>query len=60
MKKYDNNGKGRYYRFDDDKEMNYKYILSITSNWMGQFNTYNPAYYEENKEGNRKKYLHLS
>ena len=29
MEKY-NNGKGGYYRFDDDNNMNYKYILSIT------------------------------
>ena len=28
-RKYDNNGKGRYFRSDDDK-MSYKYTLSIT------------------------------
>ena len=28
--KYDNNGKGGYFRFDDDNKMDYKYILSIT------------------------------
>ena len=27
---YDNNGKGGYFRFDDDNKMNYKYIISIT------------------------------
>ena len=27
--KYDNNGKGWYFRFDDDNKMIYKYILSI-------------------------------
>ena len=27
--KYDNTGKGGYLRFDDDNEMDYKYILSI-------------------------------
>ena len=27
--KYDNNGKGGYFRFDDNK-MGYEYILSIT------------------------------
>ena len=26
---------------------------------MGQLNTYNPTYYEENKEGNRGNLLHL-
>ena len=39
--KYDNNGKGWYFRSEDDNKMNYKYILSITWTWMGQFNTYN-------------------
>ena len=29
-RKYGNNGKGRYIRFDDDNKMSYKYILSIT------------------------------
>ena len=29
-KKYDNNGKGGYFRFDDDNKMGYEYILSIT------------------------------
>ena len=28
--KYDNNGKGGYFRFDDDNKMGYGYILSIT------------------------------
>ena len=28
--KYDDNGKGGYFRFDDDNKMGYKYILSIT------------------------------
>ena len=27
--KYDNNGKGGYFRFDDDNKMGYEYILSI-------------------------------
>ena len=30
MEWYDNNGKGWYLRFDDENEMSYKYILSIT------------------------------
>ena len=34
-KKYDNNGKGWYFRFDDDNNMSYKYILSITWTEMG-------------------------
>ena len=29
-KKYDNNGKSWYFRFDYDNKMGYKYILSIT------------------------------
>ena len=28
--KYDNNGKGGYFRFDDDNKMGYEYMLSIT------------------------------
>ena len=40
--KYDNNGKGGYFRFDDDNIMSYRYILSITYTEMGQLNTYNP------------------
>ena len=47
--KYDNNGKGGYFRFDDDNNMSYKYILSITLAKMGQLNTYNPIYCNENK-----------
>ena len=27
--KYDNNGKGGYFRFDDDNNMSYRYILLI-------------------------------
>ena len=49
--KYDNKGKGWYFRFDDYK-MSYKYILLITWTLMGQFNTYNPTCCEENKEDN--------
>ena len=29
-KKYDKNGKGGYFRCDDDNKMGYEYILSIT------------------------------
>ena len=46
---YDNNGKGGYFRFDDDNNMSYRYILSITYNEMGQLNSYNPIYCNENK-----------
>ena len=28
--KYENNGKGGYFRFDDDDNMSYRYIPSIT------------------------------
>ena len=42
MEKHDNNGKGGYFRFDDDDNMSYRYILSITYTEMGQLNTYNP------------------
>ena len=42
--KYDNNGKGGYFRFDDDNKMGYEYIISITETRMGQFNTCNPIY----------------
>ena len=37
---YDNNGKGWYFRFNDDNNMSYKWILSITWTEMGQLNTY--------------------
>ena len=47
--KYDNNGKGGYFRFDDDNNMSYRYIFSITYSEMGQLNTYNPIYCNENK-----------
>ena len=43
MEKYDNNGKGGYFRFEVDN-MSYRYILSITYTEMGQLNTYNPIY----------------
>ena len=46
--------KGLYFRFDYDNKMNYKYILSITKTWMGQFNIYNSTCYEENKDGDRE------
>ena len=47
--KYDNNGNGGYFRFDDDKfdddnNMSYRYILSITYIEMGQLITHNPVY----------------
>ena len=38
-KRYDNNGKGGYFRFDDDNNISYRYILSITNTEMGQLNT---------------------
>ena len=38
--KNDNYGKSWYFRFDDDNNMSYKYILSITWIEMGQLNTY--------------------
>ena len=47
--KYDNNGKGEYFRFDDDNNMSYRYILSVTYTEMGQLSTYNPIYCNENK-----------
>ena len=40
MEKYDNNGNGGYFRFDDDNKMSYRYILSITYTEMGQLNIY--------------------
>ena len=33
--RYDNNGKGGYFRFDDDNNMSFRYILSITYTEMG-------------------------
>ena len=49
MEKYDNNGKGWYFWFDDNN-MSYEYILSITWTEIGQLNTYNPIYF--NDKGN--------
>ena len=47
--KYDDNGKGGYFRFDDDNNKGYRYILSITYTEIGQLNIYNPIYLNENK-----------
>ena len=47
--KYDSNGKGGYFRFDDDNNMSYRYILSISYTEMGQLNIYNPIYCKEKK-----------
>ena len=49
MEKYDNNGKGGYFRFDDDNNTSYRHIFSITYTEMGQLNTNNPIYCNENK-----------
>ena len=38
--KYDNNGRDGYFRFDDDNNMSYRYIFSITNTDMGQLNIY--------------------
>ena len=46
--KYNNSGKGGYFRFDDDN-MSYICILSIIYTEMGQFNTYKPIYCNEKK-----------
>ena len=48
-KKYDNNGKGGYFRFDDDYNMSYRFIFPITYTEMGQLNTCNPIYCNGNK-----------
>ena len=47
--KYDNNEKGGYFLFDDDNNMSYRYILSITYTEMGQLSKYSPRCYHENK-----------
>ena len=47
--KYDNNGKVGHSRLDDDNNMSYRYILSITYTEMSQLNTYNPIYCNEIK-----------
>ena len=46
--KYDNNGIGGYFLFDDNN-MSYKHIFSITYTEMGQLKTYNPIYCNQNK-----------
>ena len=46
-----NNEKGWNFQYDDDNNMSYKYILSITWTEMGQLDTYNPIYF--NDKGNR-------
>ena len=50
--KYDNNGKGWNFRLNYINKKSYKYIISITWNWMARCNTNNPTYCKENKEGN--------
>ena len=47
--KYDNNGKGGYFQFDDDNNMSHRYILSVTYTEFGQLSTYNPILCDENK-----------
>ena len=42
--KYDKNEKGECFWFDDDNNMSYRYILSITFTEMDQLNIYNPIY----------------
>ena len=49
MEKYDNNRKGGYFRFDDDNNTSYKYIISIAFTTIGQLNKHNPIYCNENK-----------
>ena len=36
--KYDINGRSWYLRFDDDNNLNYRYIQSIIYTWKEQFN----------------------
>ena len=47
--KYDNDGKGGFFRFDDDNNMSYIHIFSITYTEMDQLNTNNPIYCNEKK-----------
>ena len=39
-RKYDNNGKSLYFRFDDDDTMSYNYIIEITYTWIGHINKF--------------------
>ena len=48
----DNDAIDRYFRFDVDDGMNYKYILLITL-WMGQLNTHDPIYDKDDRENKR-------
>ena len=43
-----NNGKGGYFHFDDDNNMSYRYIFSITWTEISKLNTYNPIYCNDN------------
>ena len=47
--KYDSYGWGWYFRFHDDNNMSYRYILSIIQTEIGQLNTCNPEYCDDNK-----------
>ena len=51
MEKYDKNGKDGYFRFDDDNNLSYRHtcIFSIADTEMGQLNTNNPIYCNENE-----------
>ena len=49
MEKYDDNGKGWNFRFDDDNNVSYRHFFSTTYTEMGQLNTNNPIYCNENK-----------
>ena len=44
-----NNGKSGYFSINDDNNMSYRYIFSITFTEMDQFNTHNPIYCNGNK-----------
>ena len=52
--KYDNNGKGWYFRFDGENKMSYRYILSIIEALICQLNIYNTTDCNEDNEGDRK------
>ena len=56
--RYHNNWRDLYCRFDYDNKVSCKYILPNIQTWVAQFNTYNPTYREDNKEGKRENYLH--
>ena len=43
-----------WFQFDDNNNMCYKYIFSVTATWMGRFKPYKAIYCKEDKQRNQQ------